>query len=1565
MIGKKNLKTKMRTILLISMMLFISNTVILSSLFLNLSPTTDIIKETDDPSNDLNEFDSIKGLKGSAFGNAPWWNSNYEYRMLINITNSNLFEIKNFATNITFYYTDLVSAGKLQSNLNDIRIVDKNGIESSYYVVKDYPNSGYATVYFDTNISASSIETDTYLYFGNPSASNAESILPSESFGWIKNGDFELDIDISDKFEPYGWYFSHNPVEEIKGVGNPSPTEYNSSATSIQLFVNKLISKSAQAGGERVAQGNYSYKWGTPDTTLAGGNINDYAGTFFTYPFIVPTVTGAGISLQFFRNIRTFRFEEPKNPDGIDKDGYFIRILNGSNTVYSTDPDLHDDDDISHILFSNYAEAYDGHAYYNPSSKKWTDDTMLKDFPAHTLINDTKSDTSADGDLTGYTEIDLTPYMGKAIFFEIGVWGDESNALRKKKDAFFQVDNLAFNYTLTTVINDIQARKSDVTVIARDIDGRLVPNAEIIIINETSDTIVVSGLTSGLNGSVSFLQLLNGEYNVTANYTVGSKEIVVAGSMEQFNGTAYTVILTLDLWTIDFEIVDWDGIPMNLGTIEIYEDDSEKVSVMNLTLDNDGMGTFRWWNTADYYIKIHYDNSDYVGSPILLNTSYIYRNKYSKSGNKFQEQTLLVNNTNLVPKGESIFSVSERVYTNGSLSEFGNKRIIKFNVTLAEMIDQLSNISIYYIDRDNSTGNGNENLLYFKEYSPGTTSDLIGLDIPLIENAKLESESFDVYGLLIEVNGLNFSSQCNGTITVRTTETCNVFNRTHLARLDMRVIRDESGVEVPYPALIKITDNFTGSPIVNLTTNLGRDGYAYGAINDIPFWFLKDRTYNISINSLNETNVKFNVTYLSPPNQWKLTETHWYNYTLYGNASITFSLIFTEEVNLTSFYTAFFNASSITEVLWSNNMSFSVNFLITDDEGATWDDITDPSASCTIYIREAGESTILLSEPMVRGVGSANFTVTLNSSQLSAGNDAKYYTVTIEGIYPGYPDPSDQNFLVKVKAIPTTIKSYEYSPFIEMQTFEADFNELINISVKYSIDDVSEKFIKNANLAYEWLGLESVEILLDPIYDGYFTFTINSSDAITIGLKTITISAILENYTSQSLLISLIIYERTTTLNGVTALVYINSKVWVEDPNPFVFIYKDTITGDKIGNLTTATYTWEELYPNGSRIPGASGTDILVHNSDTTYTLDFRTEIKSIGFYYLYVTLHKQNYKAKSALINLEIKSREFNYTIPAEIIIDSLLTLRSGDPLDLDMTLHDMTRDIPLQNATISVDFQNKNYSFSEGVNGSYSLEITDYTRLTEDETSTTSTTSIIISKANFTTQIIDITVLLNNRIFNLSISEPFRNNLIKIVSGDRLSFDIALNDSYDDSLITDGTVTIFIGGVVYEDLSIMNNGDGTYTITFLSYPEAFTSSKTLSGEIIIQKTNFKTERIPITIEIKMTEILPGMPTFYFILITLSIIGILGSAVGYRVIQQARIPKHVKKIRKIKGIIKSKKTIEELISVPSKEQMIAKIFGNDWKEIGLSLDETLGIQDLKSKKLALKGKISKEGGVD
>ena len=74
---------------------------------------------------------------------------------------------------------------------------------------------------------------------------------------------------------------------------------------------------------------------------------------------------------------------------------------------------------------------------------------------------------------------------------------------------------------MSASIHEVQARKSELTITARDVDGRLVPNAEIFIFNEsakgTPSYIVDSGYTSAYNGSITFSGLLNGEYNITAN----------------------------------------------------------------------------------------------------------------------------------------------------------------------------------------------------------------------------------------------------------------------------------------------------------------------------------------------------------------------------------------------------------------------------------------------------------------------------------------------------------------------------------------------------------------------------------------------------------------------------------------------------------------------------------------------------------------------------------------------------------------------------------------------------------------------------------------------------------------------------------------------------------------------------------------------------------------------------------------------------------------------------------------------------------------------------------------
>jgi len=466
--------------------------------------------------------------------------------------------------------------------------------------------------------------------------------------------------------------------------------------------------------------------------------------------------------------------------------------------------------------------------------------------------------------------------------------------------------------------------------------------------------------------------------------------------------------------------------------------------------------------------------------------------------------------------------------------------------------------------------------------------------------------------------------------------------------------------------------------------------------------------------------------------------------------------------------------------------------------------------------------------------------------------------VIIEGLYPGYPEPNSVNFIVKVKTIPTDISVHDYDTRIEIldQSISAYYNEFVNISVQYFIAETGTP-LNGATLTYTWIGLSPINVFTDPLNSLYYTFTINTSEAQSTGLKIINVIASFENYTTQSnFLIYLNILERETDLNGQSELVYLNPKVWVQDTHDFIFTYSDANTLETLGDLTIATYIWQELNENGSIIAGRDGSGTLIQSENKTYVLDFNTEHQQVGFYYLYVTLQKENYETKSALINLEIILRELYIEKNITNLVGNQVNVVHGNDVDLKINLLDTTRgNIPLENATVVFNIGGKNYNFVESSPGVYSL--------------------------------------------------------------------------------TFETETI----------------------------EAFFAPNLLVGIVHITKVNFTSQEVRININVQMEEIFPGMPVFYFILIVAAIVGIVGSLTAYRVIQQARIPKFVKKIRKVKGTIKSKKPISESYAIKTKEHMMLKLYGEDWKAIDLSLEDALGTRDLKLKTIPLKGKKSKKGG--
>ena len=189
----------------------------------------------------------------------------------------------------------------------------------------------------------------------------------------------------------------------------------------------------------------------------------------------------------------------------------------------------------------------------------------------------------------------------------------------------------------------------------------------------------------------------------------------------------------------------------------------------------------------------------------------------------------------------------------------------------------------------------------------------------------------------------------------------------------------------------------------------------------------------------------------------------------------------------------------------------------------------------------------------------------------------------------------------------------------------------------------------------------------------------------------------------------------------------------------------------------------------------------------------------------------------------------------------------------------------------------------------------------------------------------------------------------IIQAVSGQDLSFDIDLNDLLNGSALTNCDVTLNMQGNPYV---FVNNGDGTYTVTISDLPDAFFLPTPIAGSIVVTLDNYEEETIDITVNVGMVEIFPGFPMFYFIIIVVGVAAVVGSLVGYRAVQQAKIPKFVKKARAMKKEIKGRKSISDSLLYPSKEEFIVKKLGDKWEMLGLSLDDILGLETKKRKKV-------------
>ncbi|MFX0043151.1 MAG: hypothetical protein ACFE8L_09580, partial [Candidatus Hodarchaeota archaeon] len=188
--------------------------------------------------------------------------------------------------------------------------------------------------------------------------------------------------------------------------------------------------------------------------------------------------------------------------------------------------------------------------------------------------------------------------------------------------------------------------------------------------------------------------------------------------------------------------------------------------------------------------------------------------------------------------------------------------------------------------------------------------------------------------------------------------------------------------------------------------------------------------------------------------------------------------------------------------------------------------------------------------------------------------------------------------------------------------------------------------------------------------------------------------------------------------------------------------------------------------------------------------------------------------------------------------------------------------------------------------------------------------------------------------------------------VQGKPIVIDITLNDLSQNNALLEGAI-VFLR-VNNHEYNFTEYEPGKYRCSFPTGSiDAFFIPKTLTGNINITKADYISQEVPITIVVEMTEIWPGMPLFYFLLIVGAVALVVGSLASYRVIQQRRIPTFVKKTREMKSNIKGRKSISDSLLYPSKGEYIIKRFGDKWEMLGLSLEDILGIESKKRKKIS------------
>jgi len=818
-------------------------------------------------------------------------------------------------------------------------------------------------------------------------------------------------------------------------------------------------------------------------------------------------------------------------------------------------------------------------------------------------------------------------------------------------------------------IGEIEPVSFSLKITCVDIDGFRIPNAHVYISNGSSPYLNQDDF-SNPNGDVLFVNVSRTDYyNITVNYTMQGVSAPLTETVATLNnykppGLHSEKIITLELWTVNFNITDIDGNPVEYGFITLENNTLLGTDIVgNATLNSNGETQIIWRNQSSYNFSVYF-NYGAMPDEAVYHTDHleIYNGNVSRintNGPRYIQHTIDVKDpavTNYsVGNDEQV--IYEWIPSNYS-------RIASYNISFINMTNYIKN---YNIKDENGT-------------IIETYSDYSGVNAYINYSAQYNNTNLGKIRVELLKAGAALENPKNGTFYITYVKSTKENVQVNISTVHFTVL--DTNEEKLENAIIRIYNNTTSPKVSIANLTVQEDGtsrfiyFTYGGIYN-------QGNYSMVVYFAGQ-NRNINKTYYNftdDTTDWIANKTEGLNFTLISETWNTTVV----QVNILEWTTKIENIySTTTTVYWRDHIFVRVNFSAKGESTeATW-------IKYAIVDNDFSEITDYVDLENEPDIGIYN--LTFDTSNLSGGQN--YFVKVIAG-KSGYSNPDYLAVSFSPLEVLTDIQIYNYTSWqpYPSNNITKYWGETLYLTVRY-FEQTTGGLIGDAGVSMKWNFGDDI-MLQDPSKAaGFYTIFFDTSEAPTIGKYLLEFSADKGNFSASTENFFINIINRPTTINNKTQLDRIYKEIYVEDPYNFTFTFRDNLTGGTLTDLDSHYYIWE-LYDEEGNVT-ESGSGFLNETGTGSHVLDFATENRTVGDFLLFVTLDKNNYDYATALISLKIKLREITSDLVG--VEGSQINSIQGDVVTIKFKLTDPTRNnINLTGAYVNLTIGDTIYAFTD----------------------------------------------------------------------------------------------------------------------------------------------------------------------------------------------------------------------------------------------------------------------------